>query len=1221
MLSRIKYPSILIGFSLLFWIISQFVLEQPKLIDLEKIAEEVSEEVNEELMEIEALTRDSSWVNKILNTERELEFLPSWYTEKEIFLLYQGNELVRWNNISTLPNAAVLPGSGPQLVQLKNGFYLQVSHGMRDDHILVAMIKVKNQFMLENQYLVNEFAFGLGDIPGITLTKKEVDGSYPVIIAGKALFHLAPETEGGIYKHNDLSAELELLSFLLFIIALFLLYPAIKLPVDPLLKFVAFAVFIALVRYLSLVLDFPGHLDHYDLFSPLIYGTSFVSPSLGDLVINILMAFGLCLIFFSARIKIVPIDSRMARIVFPVAALFGLFLMITEIVNVFRDLVIDSKISFDVIQIVDLNIYSALGFISLGLILYGFYLVSRKVVEQIYKADQRIAFHLLIFGGAIVAYTLVASLSGFEFHHVIILLWMALLYFLFFLFNQKGYNYLAFISIIFWVVFFSAFTAMVLFEYIQEKRDNLKESYINTLDRTGDPFLEAILQNAEEEIKSDVFIKKFGENQYFGIAELSSRIRNLYMRSVSDYQIDVFFVGNDTLAGYQNFVTEEAYADMVNDCKQLSEHGLIFCRNRGPGNYTYYARYEFDSSNDLLLRMKTLEKQKINIYPELLLESSIVDQSEFEKFSYAIYFRDTIVKSDGEVPYSKLLEGYAFKEGERIIKIKEDRFIHFVYRADQDQVIIVSSDKKHFIDLVTFFSYIFFIFLILTALILAVYYTRRVRGRGLRVYLTNSLRNRISFSVLFLVIMPFIIIVVITIIFFTSQYDAYHQERILRKLRSVHNGLEYAFERDQLPLFEFESYEGNLLLERIVNLAEINTMDVNIYSPDGVLKVSSQPEIFNKGLVSRLMNPEALEFLRHNKGEYFRTDESIGRSSYLAVYEPLVTNSGQLKGYLHIPYFAREKELRQEISSFLITLINVYVFLLLASVIITFLVSNSITRSLSVISSKLRNVRLGSRNEPIEWKNKQDEIGMLVDQYNKMIDELQESADKLARSERETAWREMAKQVAHEIKNPLTPMKLSIQHLQRANAEKAPNLEELVQRTTNTLIEQIDNLSRIATEFSSFAQLPKAENAPMNIIDTVRSATDVFENETIPILTDFPEEEIIINADRSKLLRVFNNLLKNAQQAMPEENGEIRVGVYRKDEDRVWITVEDNGVGIPDEMKEQVFVPNFTTKSSGMGIGLAMSKRIVTNAGGDIWFESLEGEGTTFFVELPVYKG
>ncbi len=309
----------------------------------------------------------------------------------------------------------------------------------------------------------------------------------------------------------------------------------------------------------------------------------------------------------------------------------------------------------------------------------------------------------------------------------------------------------------------------------------------------------------------------------------------------------------------------------------------------------------------------------------------------------------------------------------------------------------------------------------------------------------------------------------------------------------------------------------------------------------------------------------------------------------------------------------------RHIYNFIDQLIKIYTFLLLTTGVLAIAVANSITRPIVRVGNELRHLQLG-KNEPIAWQS-QDEIGELITEYNRMIIKLEDSTEKLKISERESAWREMAKQVAHEIKNPLTPMKLSIQYLQRAAKSNPEEAQTLVLRVSDTLIEQIDGLARIASEFSNFAKMPKPDNQVFTLNEVVQSVFDLFAQNPengIALSLQLPSDNLCIFADKDHIVRVLNNLIKNAIQAIPEgKQGKIDVSLYANN-DRAIVQVQDNGSGIPPEMRERIFQPNFTTKNSGTGLGLAMSKSIVEAAGGSLSFESKEHEGTCFFVALPI---
>jgi nitrogen fixation/metabolism regulation signal transduction histidine kinase len=410
------------------------------------------------------------------------------------------------------------------------------------------------------------------------------------------------------------------------------------------------------------------------------------------------------------------------------------------------------------------------------------------------------------------------------------------------------------------------------------------------------------------------------------------------------------------------------------------------------------------------------------------------------------------------------------------------------------------------------------------------------------------------------------------------------------------------------------------LTSAIGEIADERALDINVYDRDGNLQVTTQPLITEKGLLSKKINPDAfLQLYRDPKIQWIQK-EKIGSMKYLSGYAPLRSN-GEIFAYLNVPYFATQTELNQQISNFLVALINFNAFIFLIAGLLALLITNSITKSFSLVTEKLRHVSLGQRNDEIEWE-KDDEIGALVKEYNKMVRKLEVSAARLAKSEREGAWREMARQVAHEIKNPLTPMKLSIQYLQRAIDNDAPNVKQLAHNVAYTLVEQIEHLANIASDFSAFSRIDEANSEVLLLNEVLHSLKDLYQShENCYIHFTPPGRAYYIFADKTQMNRLFTNLLQNAVQAVPEgREGHVNIAMEQVEDGWVVVSVEDNGEGIPPEIQPKIFVPNFTTKNSGTGLGLAMCKNIVEQARGEIWFETQLTVGTTFYVRLPLEK-
>ncbi|MGV3656707.1 MAG: ATP-binding protein, partial [Chitinophagaceae bacterium] len=410
-----------------------------------------------------------------------------------------------------------------------------------------------------------------------------------------------------------------------------------------------------------------------------------------------------------------------------------------------------------------------------------------------------------------------------------------------------------------------------------------------------------------------------------------------------------------------------------------------------------------------------------------------------------------------------------------------------------------------------------------------------------------------------------------------------------------------------------------LIMQNLVDrVAANNGVDVNLYDPYGNVVYKSEAEVFDMGVLSTKMHPKAFYHLKRQQQVQYLQNENMSSLRFQSIYRAVRDQEGTTRYYLNIPFYTSEFELEQEISNFLVAIINLNAFVFLIAGTIAVVITNRITRSFSVIGDKMKAITLGRTNEEIEWK-RNDEIGELIKQYNKMVRQLEQSAEALAKSEREGAWREMARQVAHEIKNPLTPMKLSIQYLQKAITNGQPNVKELTTNVASTLIEQIDHLSKIAADFGRFANIGNRNLEIFDLHTVLESLKDLYSsNPDVNLVWRKVDEEVTVEADRTHMNRLFTNLLTNAIDACSSRK-HCRIEIIEKlKDDSILVQVKDNGEGIPEEMQPKIFTPNFTTKSSGTGLGLAICKSIVEQAGGDIWFETAQGTGSSFYVQLPL---
>lgn len=478
-----------------------------------------------------------------------------------------------------------------------------------------------------------------------------------------------------------------------------------------------------------------------------------------------------------------------------------------------------------------------------------------------------------------------------------------------------------------------------------------------------------------------------------------------------------------------------------------------------------------------------------------------------------------------------------------------------------------------------------------------------------------SLRVRIFVSMIFITLVASILIAGVSIYQFKKEAKDYHQDRLERKEKAINEHINYVLSTTTYPM----TTENLPLIfrERIHELANIHGLEINIYDLDGNLLKSSKAA-FSIDTIKTRIDPSILRVIRSTaEKRYIDLRQTQEGKKFRSSYSYIKDTKFKPLGILNLPYIEDDGYYEKESNNFLIRFSQVYSFMLLISVIIAYFLSSYITRSIKEVSDRIKETRLNETNEKIDMGDTPQEISLLVDAYNNLVDDLEESAAMLAQSEREEAWREMAKQVAHEIKNPLTPMRLTVQSFQRKFNPEDPDIRHKIDEYSKTLIQQIDTMSSVASAFSSFASMPAQQNETLNVVKIVQLALEIFNEPFITYKTDEPY--IVTRMDRTQLIRIITNLVKNAIQAIPENAAHPMVDVHvYKQGGMAKISVKDNGKGIAIENKFRIFEPKFTTKTSGMGLGLGIIKNIVENYNGTITFESEPGQGTEFLVTLPI---
>lgn len=475
-----------------------------------------------------------------------------------------------------------------------------------------------------------------------------------------------------------------------------------------------------------------------------------------------------------------------------------------------------------------------------------------------------------------------------------------------------------------------------------------------------------------------------------------------------------------------------------------------------------------------------------------------------------------------------------------------------------------------------------------------------------------SLRIRIFLSMILLVLLASILILVVTIYQYDEQTKDYNIQRFERKEATTKQTIYLELKNKTIYPVNTENL-AKIFQERIYEISSINKLNISIYDLKGNLLKSSISSVLEKIDIQPIPGNLLRELKQNSNHKILKTREEDG-IGYQSSFSFIHDSKFKRIGILELQFTQDNSEIEKELTEFILRLCLVYILMFFIAIVFAYFLSSYITRSIKAISDKIQQTRLTERNEKIILNKASSEIEILVEAYNNMIDELGESAAKLAKSEREQAWREMAKQVAHEIKNPLTPMRLTVQSFERTFNSSDDKAKDKLKEFSQTLIQQIDVMSSIASAFSDFAKMPIQKKEQIEIISVIKFALDIFSEEYIKYHPE--EEELYANLDKTQLIRVITNLVKNAIQATENKENPIVEVKVSSEEKNLIISVSDNGKGISEDLKELIFEPKFTTKTSGMGLGLAMIKNIIEAYDGSISFSSKEGIGTVFRVVL-----
>ena len=1138
-----------------------------------------------------------------------------------------------WNTNRMYVNADdLLWKEGSYFVGNQNGYFELIKKKVNINgqvYFVIAMLPVRWSYFIENKYLHTDFA-------GYSGLNKQYEistdpSALPIInSAGQELYRIKLKEGKSFISYDSITLLLRVWAIILLLI--FFHSMAQELVIQRSFRIGYFFLLAAVIglRVIAYRFSFPFDFSKLPLFDPSVYASNFLHPSLGDLFVNAVLLFWLVSFYKTYNDQRPWFKYKFPANAYSYANLFVLTLICFLLVGVIISLVRDSKISFDVTNLNSLTVYSVISFIILCFLVLSFFhfsqiLLTPAIKNKVYPYWQVLG--VVLFG---FLYLLLFTSGAVTRIYLLVLLWL-ILYVVLLNFRKSDIDkpLLKSSFFIFWVMIFAMSIASIviyqnrLVEFEQRKR--IAEKLAVQTDPSGENLLNIAATNFDDQFLTQNFNRLAGSehtNKFIKdslINQNFSGYLNKYDTRI--YTFDslyhpLFNEDSTNYAGIKTIILNRAKPTIIPDLYSYdnSVDGFSYLYHKTIHNKETVLGYLF-----VIIKSKRYKSEAL--YPELFNQVQDIASDLNTNYAYAVYSRGRLINHFNTYSFPSQLDKNQVPEFEFSYK-QAGEYNELWFNSGNNKQVLVVKRNTWLIESITLFAYLFCSFLGIILLFHLGNYVllARFKWGALRKMLRLNIRSQIQATIIFLSVFSFIVIGIATISFFILRFQRNNEERLSKSIQLMANEVNTKMN----SLQAFDDVPDNIgvrseLEKTIAEISDLHNVDINYYNLLGNLVISTQPYIYNKHLLSEKMDPKAYLQLKKGHSIHYLQSEKIGSFEYLSIYVPLTDDNGNNYAYLNIPYLNSQNELNQEISGFLATLINLNAFIFLIAGAIAFFLTNRITASFSLIGKKMQEMNLGKINEEIHW-NRNDEIGILVEEYNKMVKKLEQSAQALAQSEREGAWREMARQVAHEIKNPLTPMKLSIQYLQQAIQKGAPNVKELSENMAVTIIEQIDQLSKIAGDFSQFANIGNARMETFDITEVLSSLIRLYTaNPGIQVEWYREESQYEIFSDRVQMNRLFTNLLQNAIEASEDKEAIVKVWINQKTENKqVLISLKDASGGIPENRKENIFKPNFTTKTSGTGLGLAICKGIVEQANGHIWFESEEGVGTTFFIQLPM---
>ncbi len=1212
---------------------------------VESELKQVKQRLEEALRRLEA--KKQTLKNKV-QTRGYRSLLEDQDAEKYDYFIFENKELVFWSDYRFVPQyqnlSTHLPYQYRLLDQNEGQFLYIVTRIKLDDprQELFVFLPLKREYKIKNTHLKSGYNPALIGHEAVQISSIKMDGYLPVY---------SPYEEFILGLSYQDGANVPVTRFWLGVVFLSVVgFVFLGLHIGTLMRqleynrnyelaWILLAIYLALLRFATIYFHFPISVFDWLIFNPKIYASSAISPSIGDLLINLVM---IGILVYYALINCsrthlyhyllkMNVQSRAVVSVMILVLLIGVFNAGFYVLSTIFE---HSKLNLDITRDFDFSWYSVIGiliFICTAIVGFFFiHLLNRLFLQINPKGESKITGIFLL---AALIYSVVSYLLQDLYFFVVIfsLIFAACIHHFRLSRHLYRFTYLSFIYLLIGALGWAILGTGVIYIFGQEKSIEDKRRFAALLLPESDEFAEFLLSNARDNIEKDSLIRDFFqmENQMDSLKLIEQRIRKNYLPNYLDrYQMEILFFktpGGQRISKAEAEVEGRYQSYRENYDKiyyETDEEDIYFISKSGVNLIKRYLVFVSIASQEealghIIIDLKQKRAEPTRVYPELLMDRSYDQSQASREYSYAIYDNEQLVYSVGNFNYEKNFDIALFdKDKDKLFidGLAHNGYEHLAVGGGSTKRVVVSSYGYSFSDIFSNFSFLFLVLVICIVGFILVYSVIR-RFQKVKV----NFATRIQFYLNIAFFLPLFMVSITTLSVISSTYKEDFNQNFISKTESVRlNILPYLanLRKASIDTTEFASH--------LSEIAQHIEADVNIFDEEGRLLISSQPSIYETQLLSQWINPKAYYLIKEDHNNKVLLKESVGTLNYKSVYVPIKSyesyETGQLVGILSIPFFDSQYELNRKLVKVLSTILNIFASIFIIFIILSYFASQILTIPLRLITQKIKKTTFYNYNEPLEW-NSRDEIGLFVEEYNKMLYKLDKSKEALVRSQKESAWREIAQQVAHEIKNPLTPMKLTLQYMQMRLQNQGEKIKSMFERSFDTLLTQVETLSDIATSFSSFAKMPIPISERFELAKVLTDSKDLYSNEDIDLILNLESGNYYVRGDKRLMGRIFTNLIKNAKEAVPEDRKpRVKITLSTGIEGLVLIEFQDNGTGISKEVQEKIFMPNFSTKSTGSGIGLAVAKRGIEHAGGRIWFETQEGQGTSFFIELPLVE-